>query len=358
MKILRVLSLDGGGMRGLYTATYLDCLGSAFAKRRNVPALDIGKGFNLIVGTSTGAIVAAALAAGVPLSRVSRLYKESGKDIFPLRLPSDNNRLLALQVWNDLNNRPKALKDGEAVLRAALESCLGSVTFGQVFKNRGIALAIPAVDVEQHHSFVFKTPHLPGSMRRDDEYSLVSACLASTAAPLYRSLAALDTPGKDSFRVFVDGGLWANNPVLVALLDALNMTDPGDRIEIFCMGTCPRPAGDFLSKEQVYRGLREWKFGGDVAGMAIDAQEFAYDHMARMLKPHLNRDCQIMRFPTGHVPAELLQYLDLDDTRNDAYRALSAQATKDAEMTNSRSNDPKDPDGTLVKNLFLEMPLA
>jgi Patatin-like phospholipase len=50
----RVLSLDGGGMRGTYTATYLDKIADTFAKRRNVGALDIGAGFDLIVGTSTG----------------------------------------------------------------------------------------------------------------------------------------------------------------------------------------------------------------------------------------------------------------------------------------------------------------
>jgi len=70
----RVLSLDGGGMRGTYTATYLDKIADTFAKRRNVGALDIGAGFDLIVGTSTGGIIAPALATGVPLSDIVALY--------------------------------------------------------------------------------------------------------------------------------------------------------------------------------------------------------------------------------------------------------------------------------------------
>ena len=62
----RVLSIDGGGMRGIYTATYLDALERAFATRRNLPGgLDIGKAFQLIVGTSTGAVI------GVASRRVS-----------------------------------------------------------------------------------------------------------------------------------------------------------------------------------------------------------------------------------------------------------------------------------------------
>jgi len=61
IKPYRVLSLDGGGMRGTYTATYLEKVAAAFAQRRGGTALDIGAAFDLIVGTSTGGIIACAL---------------------------------------------------------------------------------------------------------------------------------------------------------------------------------------------------------------------------------------------------------------------------------------------------------
>ena len=82
-KPFRVLSLDGGGMRGIYTAEYLSCLASGFSKRTGKGDLDLGKGFDLIVGTSTGAIVGCALVAGVPLGKVVSVYKDNGKLIFP-----------------------------------------------------------------------------------------------------------------------------------------------------------------------------------------------------------------------------------------------------------------------------------
>src|SRR3989442_388168 len=84
----RVLSLDGGGMRGVYTSTYLADLADAFARKRRVAALDVGKGFDLIAGTSTGGIVACALASGIPLRDVVSLYKEHGRAIFPMKLPT------------------------------------------------------------------------------------------------------------------------------------------------------------------------------------------------------------------------------------------------------------------------------
>src|SRR5215470_12284967 len=84
---LRVLSLDGGGMRGTYTATYLDRVAATFAKRRRIAALDIGAAFDLIVGTSTGGIIACALAAGIPLAKVVDLYQRHGPAIFHRPLP-------------------------------------------------------------------------------------------------------------------------------------------------------------------------------------------------------------------------------------------------------------------------------
>lgn len=349
---LRVLSLDGGGMRGLYTATYLSCLLEGFAKKRRVAELDFGKSFDLIVGTSTGAIIGCAVAMGVSLGTVARFYRDFGKDIFRRRLPDTIPEV----TW-DIVRRPALLETGDAVLRSALKSVLGDTTIGQLYATRKIALAVTAIEMEHHSPIVFKTPHLADSMHRDDGYSLVDVCLASSAAPVYRSLAAIDDPGsKDVFRVFADGGLWANNPVLVGLIDALRMTKPGDQIEIFCLGTCPRPAGEMIKKTEVHRGLTQWKFGGNVATLGIDVQESAYDQMAKMLSHHVSRECHVARFPREQVPAELQPFLDLDDTSEDAARALVAQAKKDAEMTNSHCGDLGNAEGQRVNGLFMEVP--
>src|SRR5579864_5106805 len=79
----RVLCLDGGGMRGCYTAAYLCCIAEAFAKKRSCAELDIGAAFNLIVGTSTGAMIAAALALGIAPNTVVDLYKKTARRYFP-----------------------------------------------------------------------------------------------------------------------------------------------------------------------------------------------------------------------------------------------------------------------------------
>jgi patatin-like phospholipase/acyl hydrolase len=64
-------------MRGIYAASYLEAMEHAFASRRGVDALDIGKAFDLIVGTSTGAIIGCGLAKGVHPTEMVKLYKDA-----------------------------------------------------------------------------------------------------------------------------------------------------------------------------------------------------------------------------------------------------------------------------------------
>jgi hypothetical protein len=352
----RVLSLDGGGMRGVYSATYLDHVASAFARRRGAPSLDIGAAFDLIVGTSTGAIIGCALAHGVPLTTVIDLYRTRGRAIFPRPFPTR----VGFSLFLDLLARPRALKRGADALRLALTETFGDTTVRQLYDRRGIALAMTAVQFEQHRNWVFKTPHHPGMGRRDDNCSLVDVCLAASAAPLYRSLAAIERdPGKaPGYEVFADGGLWANNPVLVGLTEALEMTEPGRKIEIFCLGTRPRPAGELIAIDALNRGFAGWKFGADMMTVSIDAQEFAYDDIARKLSSHVDRDCRIMRFPCGQVTRELRPYLALDDTRPRAIKALIAQARADGDLANGKCENPDDYEGRIISELFREMPVA
>lgn len=76
-------------MRGIYVAAYLDTLERAFTERRGCPdGLDLGKAFQLIVGTSTGAIIGCGLAKGVRPEEMVRLYRDHGRRIFPRKMPS------------------------------------------------------------------------------------------------------------------------------------------------------------------------------------------------------------------------------------------------------------------------------
>src|SRR5881397_2675011 len=116
-------------MRGVYTATYLGELAEAFARKRHTAPLDVGKGFDLIVGTSTGGIVACALAAGVPLRDVVALYREHGTAIFPMKLPTR----FGFSLVRQLATRPVALASGARALLEILEARFGNETLEEVY---------------------------------------------------------------------------------------------------------------------------------------------------------------------------------------------------------------------------------
>lgn len=348
----RVLCIDGGGMRGIYSAAYLEMMVNRYAGTRKVEGLDLGKGFDLICGTSTGAILACALAWGVGLDKVVNLYRTKGAAIFPEKVPGS-----FLGILGQWSRRRCLNKRGAKALEDALDAELKGVTVRRLWEERGIGLAVPAVEMSRHRSWVFKTPHLSNSRDRDGGYTLTQVCLASTAAPVFRSMAWLPNFDTSGAHVFVDGGLWANNPVLVGLIDALELTDKGDAIEIFCLGTCPPPSGDILtSQDATHRGFKEWRGGADAAVVGISAQQYAYDHMARMLGPHLDRNVRIIRFPQGAVQASLLEHLALDETRAKSMDALVAQAQTDAFEALSVSGRPDNEDGKAIDALFRSLP--
>ena len=350
----RVLSIDGGGMRGVYATTYLSMLARNAAERRSLGDVDIGKAFNLIVGTSTGGIIACGLAAGIGPTQLTELYRINGSKIFPVKIPNS----FGLELVRQLFVRPRYLASGAAAFERVLEETFGDWTLGDVYEERSIALAVPAIEMYTHRSWVFRTPHsVESSLNEHDRFRLVDVCLATSAAPLYRSMAPVVDPQDSKHRyVFVDGGLWANNPVLVGMVEALSMTREGDEIEIFSLGTCQCPPGEHIDVRHVHRSMREWKFGGEAMVVSLDAQEYGYDLMAKALSRHVNRRCRVVRFPRSDVPVAMASDLGLDETSERSMEILVAQAHRDAALALKKCDSESDDDGQILAGLLSDFP--
>lgn len=347
----RVLCLDGGGMRGIYSAAYLHKLSEAFKQKLGVGEdLDIGSAFDLIVGTSTGAIIAVGLAAGVQPSTILKLYREHGEKIFPVKTPTG-----VVSAVQQLFTREDHLRKGDHALEVALKSVFGCATLGELYHDRDIALSIPAVQMSRQRAWIFKTAHLPDSFRRDDNYSLVDICKATSAAPIFRSLAAIDNSDATGYEVFADGGLYANSPIMVGLIDALQVAHEDQEIEIFSLGTCKKPEGQQIPRSKLHRGLKEWKFGAEAASLAIDVQDEFQSEIARLLCPHLKHWVKLISFPRTESTVHTMQYLDLDETSDNAAEALISQAGADINETISKCNDPLDDIGVRIHTLFESM---
>jgi patatin-like phospholipase/acyl hydrolase len=187
----KILSLDGGGLKGVFTASLLTEWETHAAK-------PIHKQFDLIAGTSTGGIIALALGAGISAREILELYTAEASTIFPEK--SFGN----LKHWTRVKHSAEGLE-------RVLAKYLGDRTLGESLTR----LVIPAFYAKRQEIYLFKTPHHE-RLRYDYKEKLTDVARATAAAPTY-----LDPFTKESGLQLIDGGMFANNPVMIAVAEAL-----------------------------------------------------------------------------------------------------------------------------------------
>lgn len=203
----KILAIDGGGMRGLYAAYLL----KRIHEELNVIFSEY---FDLIIGTSTGSIIAGAIAVDYPIEKIVLLYEVEGRKIF-----SSNGFSLSGFYKSKYSKR---------YLEIILNKALGNKTLSDVKKTR---LIIPATDIANGQVFVFKSSYLDEFVR-DKNTKIVDAILSSCSAPTY-----FDPNRVDNY-LLADGGLWANNPALVGLTEAIGkLKIDKDDVSILSIGT-------------------------------------------------------------------------------------------------------------------------
>ncbi|MGJ0531834.1 CBASS cGAMP-activated phospholipase [Methylocystis sp.] len=237
-KPFKILSLDGGGIRGIYTAEILRRCEESFC--RGAP---LARYFDMIAGTSTGGIIALGLGLGIPTAEIVGFYRDDGRKIFP---PLPDGFVGRLQSFIRSLNGPKLVHTEleEALKRRFVDHLLGeSMT----------RLVIPAFMMPKTEIAVFKTDHHE-DFSNDYATPMWQVARATSAAPTY--LKGLEH--EESGQIFIDGGVWANNPIMVGLVDAVTDYDIDfDQVSVFSIGTGNAPFT--LRKPDVFRGLIAWR---------------------------------------------------------------------------------------------------
>ena len=356
-----ILSLDGGGMRGLYTASVLRVLADRFRRKREealtpTGSLDIGAGFDLVVGTSTGALLAAGIVAGVPLERICDLFRQSGPRIFKRPVPAGGSFLFFRKVCWLLSHLPRQAAQ-ETELQSALEALLHDETFGQVYERRGIGLCISATDLQTCRPRVFKTPH-DSDKDLDNDMKLRDACMASSAAPVYLPIASV-AESTGGLRCYADGGLWANNPTVVGLLEGMTLASLGQPIVVLSVGTCPPSSGHKWAKRRAV-GVWHWMSDVRLLHLAMTSQTTAAQYAAEILATsmcELGRKVTVLRCNETSASEEQAPLLQLDSTSPDAIELMANLGEQDATMTYRWTHTPRRRrQGELLKLIFGRMP--
>ena len=247
----RILALDGGGLRGIFTAAALTEMDCAFGP-------SFMNSFDLIVGTSTGGIIALGLAAGRTCGQMLEFYQEAGEEIF--RRPRRLSRLV----------RPK-------YDRVALDGVLKR-EFGDTLRMNDLdkAVCITAHELVSGSTRVIKDDHGAG-LRWGGDQLVWKVAAATSAAPSF--FAPVQLGGADSH---VDGGVWGNNPAMVGVTEAVRYghRSLGD-IRLLSVGTTSMPL-QFKSHQHASRmGAIRWGF--KALDLLQGSASMAANNQARLL---------------------------------------------------------------------------
>lgn len=263
LKDFQILSLSGGGARGLYTIAVLASIEENLAEKHGDEDYWIGKHFDLICGTSVGGLLAMGLASGLTARYLLSVMKEKLPVIFP---ESRFKRLRQIR---------KALFDVEP-LNEVLTTLFQNKTIGDISQTR---LLIPTINYTKGGVQVFKTPHNELFIR-DYKARLVDVALATSAAPTYFPIHEYNS------NWYVDGGLAANSPVLMAVHEALHFLNiKKSQLRVMLVGTMGEryTANQSKSRDRGYHG---WDYGSRLISLTLAANEGLHNDIAKhMVEP-------------------------------------------------------------------------
>lgn len=201
----RILSLDGGGIRGVLTLGFLEKIEKIIREREGNPNLKLCDYYDLIGGTSTGAIIAAGLSIGMTATEIKELYINIGDKIF------GKKRSWLLNPFK----RYKAEFDFKP-LQLALQEVFGDITIGSNKIKTGLCIITKRADTFSTWPIINNPKGKYFNKNRN--MLLSNAVRASTAAPSYFRPQKIDI-GQGKTGTFIDGGVsLANNPALQLFL--------------------------------------------------------------------------------------------------------------------------------------------
>ena len=301
----QILSLSGGGIRGLFSAELLSRL-------EELEGISITDHFDMICGTSIGGIIALALAIGEKPERIAEILRTHGKDIFPPRYETKSKHInSAINAWY-LFKSIFSSSYSSIPLKNILVDLFGDKTI----KDLNTRVLIPVVNYTTGKAKVIKTPHKP-EYKNDLNLKLVDVALATSAAPTFFPIHELDSSR------CVDGGLIANSPAYVGIHEALYFLDKNkEDVHLLSIGTMGTDTTANHNKK-LNQGFWQWKTA------AIELTMSASESLHKVWAKHILDDnfLSVDETVTNHQS----EYISLDNASPAAITTLTARGVDRAQ---------------------------
>jgi hypothetical protein len=264
--LLKILSIDGGGIRGIIPAMVL-------ARIEELTGKPISELFDLIAGTSTGGILALGLtrpgAGGKPCftaAGMMALYEQEGWRIF---------RRSTLRKIVTLGNLAEEKHKADGI-ESVLEQYFGESRL----KDALVDVIIPSYETERRFPFFFKSRN--ARSRADYDFPMKAVARATSAAPTYFQPLKLDAGAPRDYYSLIDGGVYANNPAMCGYVEARTTFPLRGDICVVSLGT-----GE-LTKPLRYQALKRWgrvNWAQPILGIVLSGVSSTVDYQLRQLLP-------------------------------------------------------------------------
>ena len=298
-KTFKILAIDGGGIKGLYSSTILEHLEKKYKG-------NISDYFDMLCGTSTGGLIALALSLKIPTKEISDIYLKNGNKIFPKKSKISNkyNQILGKGKFSD----------------EPLKKVLNEMFKEKTLSDSNNLLCIPSYSITDARPWVFKFDHIEGDLSRDNKARYVDVALATSAAPTYFPMAEIEYY---DYKQFVDGGVWANNPTLVGLIEALTYYVGKDKkfkkLKILSISSLNSTGGKPTGLKRA-RGFVDWR--DDLFETSLIGQSLFTDYFMSKIKEIEDVSVEYIRIPSAKISPQQASLVQLDVATTDALNLI------------------------------------
>lgn len=320
-KPFKILSIDGGGIRGVFPAMFLTNF-EAELKAKGHEKWQTYQNFDLICGTSTGGIIAIALALGIPAQEIYDLYYNKAELIF------GNKRSVLSQLFYSAHKRD--------VLENLIRKIFKEEKNGEdpVLKDCKTNVCIPVFDLLEGKPSVLKNNYHP-RFTRDFHIPAYKAALATAAAPVYFDPYSSDYNDLNGvtkpFNNKVDGGVFANNPTLTGIIEAqVAFYQKIENLKVLSLGTGYQKFSDGLNRSKW--GITYWinHKRKRIIDLFMQAQSQQVEHLIQLMQNGIDKEKQKKPVFVYHrINAQLDDTLNLemDETNKGKIKALAQKAS-------------------------------